>query len=151
MATNALNKPNKVVVACLDGRRLKGQVFNFTLDKDRFHLFPEEGSAERAGSDITFDSLKAIFFVKDFVGDPKHVRVNDPNPQKHGRAIEVIFKDGEKVVGTTEAYNPQKIGFFMSPFDSEGNNTRMFIVKKNVREVKMITAAAPPLPMARNG
>jgi hypothetical protein len=53
----------------------------------------------------------------------------------HGRKVEVTFQDGEKMAGTTEAYNPQKLGFFLFPADTESNNTRVFIVNSNVQKV----------------
>jgi hypothetical protein len=45
---------------------------------------------------------------------------------------------GEKVVGTSEAYNPQKVGFFLFPADGKSNNSRIFIVNKNVQKVKFL-------------
>lgn len=40
MATpDILDNRNKAVVAFLDGRRLKGYIYNFSAQKDRFRLF----------------------------------------------------------------------------------------------------------------
>jgi len=50
----------------------------------------------------------------------------------------VTFRDGEKLVGTSEAYNPQKLGFFLFPADGKSNNSRIFIVNKNVQKVKFL-------------
>ncbi len=130
---------NSVVIACLDGRRLKGYVYNLTLDKERFHFFPQD-APQQTGIDLPFDSLKAVFFVKDFTGDPKHVPGPDAKPHGHGRPVEVTFQDGEKISGTTEALNPQKVGFYIFPADSDGNNTRIFVVKKNAAEIKVLPA-----------
>ena len=58
--------------------------------------------------------------------------------QRHGRRIEILFKDGEKLVGTSEAYNPEKAGFFLFPADPKSNNVRIFIVNKNVHKVNFI-------------
>ena len=52
--------------------------------------------------------------------------------------IEILFKDGEKLVGRSEAYNPQKPGFFLFPADPKSNNVRIFIVNKNVHKVNFI-------------
>ena len=133
-----LNKPSKVVVACLDGQRLKGFVFNFSALRDQFRLFPEENSHQYEGKEVKVDSVKAIFFVKDFAGHSEHDDSYHLRDAAHGRKLEVTFRDGEKVVGTTEAYNPKKVGFFVFPADPECNNTRVFVVNKNVREVKLL-------------
>jgi hypothetical protein len=133
----ALEKANKVVVACLDGRRLKGHVYDFSALKDHCRLFPEADSPQHMGTDLAFKDLKAIFFVKDFAGHSGHHDLNDLSPG-HGRALEVTFNDGERIVGTTEAFNPQRTGFFISPVDPDSNNIRIFVVTKNAREVRRL-------------
>ena len=54
-----------------------------------------------------------------------------------GKKIEVTFKDGEVLVGTTMGYDAQRPGFFLFPADDTTNNTRTFVVAaaavKNVR------------------
>lgn len=133
-----LSKPNKVVVARLDGQRLKGYVSNFSAIRDSFRLFPAENSPHEAGTDVQFKGLKAIFFVKDFEGHREHHDAYDVKAPGHGRKVEVTFRDGEKMAGTTEAYNPQKPGFFLFPADPESNNTRVFIVNSNVQKVAFL-------------
>ena len=129
---------NRAVVAYLDGRRLKGFLFNFSALRETFRLFLDEAARHDSGTDVQIKDLKAIFFVKDFkgnAGDPESVPAELP---QHGRKIEVIFKDGEKLAGTTEGYNPQKLGFFVFPTDVRSNNLRVFVVNQNVRQVKML-------------
>jgi small nuclear ribonucleoprotein (snRNP)-like protein len=133
----ALEQANKVVVACLDGRRLKGRIYDFSALKDHFRLFPEGDSRQQQGTDLAFKDVKAIFFVKDFAGHSGHHDLNDLNPAR-GRPMEVTFQDGEKIVGTTEAFNPQRTGFFVFPVDPDSNNIRIFVVTKNAREVKRL-------------
>lgn len=130
--------PNKVVVACLDGQRLKGYIFNFAANRDQFRLFSDEKSPASAGTDIKLPAVKAIFFVKEFSGHKEHHDHYELAPGAHGRKLEVTFLDGETIIGTTEAYSPQKPGFFIFPADAESNNNRIFIVSKSVREVKFL-------------
>jgi uncharacterized protein DUF6982 len=131
------DKMNRAVVAFLDGQRLKGYVFNFSPLKDSFRLFPNEVSQKQSGRQILIKDLKAIFFVKDFAGNPRHKEAPTDDVPKHGRKIVVTFKDGETLSGMTQAYNPQKLGFFMFPLDKNSNNLRVFIITRNVRQVKM--------------
>ncbi len=132
-----LREPSKLVAACLDGRRLKGYVFNFSPARERFRLFPEANSPPNAGTDVELADLKALFFVKDFGGNPQYVEKYDPNGTR-GRKLEVSFKDGEKIIGTTEAWSPQKLGFFLFPADSATNNLRIFVVNRNVALVRLL-------------
>lgn len=129
---------NRAVVAFLDGRRLKGFLFNFSPMKETFRLFPDEVGQQKSGIDVMIRDLKAVFFVKDFSGHPDYAEKTESGAPTHGRKIEVVFRDGEKISGTTEAYNPQKLGFFIVPFDPNSNNLRIFVVNKNAHQVKMI-------------
>lgn len=128
---------NRTVVACLDGRRLKGYLFNFSALKEGFRLFPDSPAGHSAGTDILMKDLKAIFFVKDFAGNPEYTNTSGADAPKRGRRVVVTFTDGEVLAGATEAYNPQKPGFFVFPHDEKGNNLRVFVVNRNVRQVKM--------------
>lgn len=128
-------KLNRVVVAFLDGRRLKGYVFNFSALKESFRLFPSEPEDQKSGSEVYMKDLKAVFFVKDLAGDPDYKETTGVDRVKHGRKIVVTFQDGEELSGATDAYNPQKLGFFMFPLDPNSNNLRIFAVNKNVRQV----------------
>lgn len=140
MGTSAtpMGAASKVVVACLDGQRLKGFVFNFSALRDSFRLFPEANSPQSAGNDIQLQDVKAIFFVKEFAGNSERKDAYNMAEGAHGRKLEVSFRDGEKIPGTTEAYNPNKLGFFMFPADRDSNNSRIFIVNKNIRGVKVL-------------
>lgn len=125
--------PNKVVVAFLDGRRVRGFIFNFSALRDRFSLLPSASSKAQEGQNIELRQLKAIFFVKEFAGLEDRP-ANEPAPTPHGRKIEVVFKDGEHLTGFTEGYTPERLGFFMVPLDPTGNILRCFVINANVKQ-----------------
>ena len=129
---------SKAVVAFLDGRRVKGYIYNFSPLKDRFRVFPERDTHQREGTDVQMKDLKAIFFARDFNGNSAHQESNEFTTQNGGRKAEVTFRDGEKLVGTTDAYNPQKIGFFMVPADPRSNNLRVFVITKNASQIRWL-------------
>jgi hypothetical protein len=131
------DKMNRAVVAFLDGRRLKGYLFNFSALKESFRLFPNGPAQQQSGSDIFLKDLKAIFFVRDFAGNPDYDETPSDDGPKHGRKVVVTFKDGEELSGATEAYNPQKLGFFMFPLGKNSNNLRIFVINRNIRQVKI--------------
>lgn len=136
-STHNLRQPSKLVAACLDGHRLKGYVFNFSPLRETFRLFPEANSPLEAGVEVELAALKAVFFVKDFSGNPQYQEHYDANGGR-GRKLEVTFKDGEKILGTTEAWAPQKLGFFLFPADPGTNNLRIFVVNRNVARVQLL-------------
>jgi len=127
----------KVVVAYLDGRRLKGYTNDFSPVRDQFYLFPESLNPKpgERGTPVRVAELKAVFFVKDFVGNAVSRQATAaPLP---GKKIEVTFADGEKLVGSSVAYNPRNLGFFMQPANPADNNERIFVINRNVKQVKV--------------
>ena len=134
----ATNQANKVVAAFLNGRRVKGRVFNFSAIKDTFDLFPPEDGKQPKSVSVRIGELKALFFVKDLIGNKVYQESANLEVAKHGRKIEVTFLDGEKMLGVTDAYNPQKLGFFVFPADPKSNNLRVFVVTKNVKQVRFV-------------
>ena len=129
---------NKVVVAYLDGRRSRGCVYDFSPLKDTFRRVSESGLPQQKGPEVALKDLKAVFFVKEFRGDSKYKESKKIEEGKQGRKIEVIFSDGEKIVGTTQGYNPKSKGFFVFPADPRSNSVRIFVVNWNVRDVKFL-------------
>ena len=129
---------NKVVVAYLDGRRSRGCVCDFSPLKDTFRLVSESSLAQQKGAEVALKDLKPVFFVKDFRGDSKYKESMKIEEGKQGRKVEVTFSDGEKIVGTTQGYNPKSKGFFVFPADAKSNSLRIFVVNWNVRDVKFL-------------
>ena len=128
-----------MVARYIDGRRVKGVSQDFFPNKDRFHVYP---AAKPSGEavEVLLKELKAIFFVKDFVGNYLH---NDrkeyiQGEKPSGRKVEVAFRDGEVLVGTTLGYDPNRPGFFLFPADPKCNNIRVFAVSTAVKKVRFL-------------
>ncbi len=132
--------PVKVVVRFADGRVIKGYTQDFFPNKDRFHLQPQVKSSGQDTEQVLVKDLKAIFFVKDFGGNPAYDErrqfADADKPQ--GRKMEVIFKDGEKLVGSTLGYDPGRPGFFIHPADDKSNNIRVYVIQAYVQKVRNI-------------
>jgi hypothetical protein len=132
--------PAKVVVRYLDGKIIKGYTLDFFPNKDQFHLQSQEKSAGQEPQKIMVKDLKAIFFVKNFEGDPAYSerRNFSEADRAQGRKIEVVFKDGEQLVGSTMGYDRSRQGFFIMPVDMQGNNERVYVVQSSIDTVKFI-------------
>ncbi|MEK6777352.1 MAG: hypothetical protein AABY87_10815 [bacterium] len=131
---------NKVVARFADGFLVKGMTADFSPAKDFFHLDVESAPAGAKPMEIQTRDLKALFFVKDFRGDPKHSERNefDPSCPPSGRRIRVVFKDGEIMLGTTTGYQPGRPGFFLVPADTSSNIERCYVVAAATREISFL-------------
>ncbi len=133
-----LDHLSKVVVGFLNGDRLKGYVYDFSGLEESFNLLPQENPLQGQEIKIAMKDLKAVFFVWEFTGDPQcHDSLHAHIPSD-GRTIELTFADGEKIVGRTEGYHSQRIGFFLYPTDPKGNNIRIYVVTRNTRQVRLV-------------
>jgi len=130
-------EPVKVVARYINGKRVKGFSQDFFPNKDRFHISPADKPSGEA-IEVLVRELKAVFFVRDFTGnfqyDERKNYLEEEKPS--GRKIEVTFKDGEVMVGTTLGYDPSRPGFFLFPADPKSNNIRVFAVSTAVKKVR---------------
>jgi len=131
---------NKVVARLIDGRTIKGMTADFFPGKDIFHLRPANAPEGAKTVEISTKDLKALFFVKDYKGDPDREKRNDFDPARPpaGRRIKVVFKDGEVLVGTTTGYQPGRPGLFIVPADSGSNNERCYVFAASTQEINFI-------------
>jgi hypothetical protein len=139
MLQGAKMEPIKVVVRYADGRVVKGMTQDFFPNKDRFHLRSDTTASEEP-AEVLIRDLKAVFFVKDFDGKPGYNERKEYNngDKAQGRKVEILFVDGEKLVGSTLGYDPNRLGFFLFPVDPESNNMRVFAVTVAVKSVRYI-------------
>ena len=129
----------KIVARYGDGRLLKGYTHDFHPSRPHFSLWTSIDAAPRERVVIPFSQLKAVFFVHDFDGDPNHAETRAfEATHGAGRRMEVMFADGEVVVGSTLNYRPDGVGFFLTPADPRGNNRRLFVVAGAIRHVRFL-------------
>jgi hypothetical protein len=126
----------KVVVRYTDGQMLKGFTQDFHGSKSQFSLWPSIDAAARDRVVVPLAQLKAVFFVRDFSGNPQHIEQKAFENAAHGRRIEVTLIDNEVLVGTTLNYRSDSSGFFIIPVDPLANNQRVYVVATAVRQVR---------------
>ena len=131
---------NRVVARYADGRVVKGSPADFVPTKDVFHVAVVDAGPGSKPVQIQMKDLKAVFFVKDFVGRPEYQPRQEFDPRRPlaGRKISVVFKDGEALLGTTQGYQPNRPGFFMLPADPESNIERCYILAAATREITLL-------------
>jgi len=132
----------KAVVKYQNGEIIKGWVEDFRLDRESFILFPLIEYSQEDRMEIKFESLKAVFLVKDFIGDKNYKKVRTFNVDliitPSQRKLIVNFLDGEHLYGTSHNYGRYKVGFFIYPVDPKDNSERIFIVQSAVESVRLM-------------
>jgi hypothetical protein len=131
---------SKIVARFLDGKIVKGYTQNFFPNRPVFHVLPMDAASKTDPAEISVSELKAVFFVRDFLGNKGYDerKVLDPREKIQGRLIEVTFRDGEVLVGSTTGYDPKRPGFFFFPIDPKSNNIKAYIVSSGVRGVRFL-------------
>ncbi|MBI4463382.1 MAG: hypothetical protein HY647_01650 [Acidobacteria bacterium] len=128
--------PPQVVIAQLNGKRSRGYAFDFSPMRDRCRIFPSATASSDQGEMVELKTLKAIFFLNEPSGEQPTAA--QPSSASHGRKIEVMFSDGERMQGTTEGYSRERQGFFMIPEDPSGKILRIFVINANVKQVRWL-------------
>lgn len=129
-----MNTDVKVVVRFVDGRVLKGTTLNFDPRRPSFLLHPIGASGDEPVP-VRLHDLKAVFFVREFDGNPEHVEAQEFSKPLSGRKLKVQFADGEALVGASLTYDETREGFFLFPADASSNNQRVYVVRKSVVQV----------------
>ena len=128
----------KVAVHFKDGSIKKGTTQNFSANNVSFHLLTSDGQTLV----VKMEELKAMFFVKDYLGNKLSKDVNKISRSNiqagTGRMIRVTFSDDEMIVGYSAGYSPNRQGFFVIPADQEGNNERFFVITSATKKVEIL-------------
>ena len=130
----------KLVARYTDGRLVKGHTSNFNPAAASFTLTPVEGPESKTPMTVDVRSLKAVFFVRDFAGNPDYQEESDfvPGVPYNGRRVKVSFADGEELLGATPSYDSSAPGFFVFPCDTKSNTIKVYAVNAAIRSVRML-------------
>ena len=126
----------KIVARFTDGTLMKGYTQDFVVTRPQFSLWPSVNATPADRLLVPLANLKAVFFVRDFQGNPEYSERKTFFGRTPGRRIHVTFTDGEVLVGTTLGYRAGGTGFFITPADPRANNVRVFVVSGAVRQVR---------------
>jgi hypothetical protein len=126
----------KVVARFRDGHLVRGYTTDFHPTKPQLHLSAEPNSSETLFLELS--NLKALFFVRDFVGDSMRIDCQAFGARPQGRKVVVTFNDGETLVGSTLGYRGEGQGFFVNPADVRSNNIRVFVAPGATQDVRFL-------------
>lgn len=120
-----------------NGEITKGYSADFSPEVSSFHLIAMNDPLCK--EEVRLESLKAVFFVKDFEGDFLHIDSHDfAETSASGKHIVVSFFDGELLFGISESVDRKKNGFYILPIDKESNIVRAFVINSFIESVNFV-------------
>ncbi len=128
MHSNERAKHQNIVLRMLNGKMKKCSVYtHFSAAYKHIKVVTVDGELET----VDINDVKAIFFVKDFAGNPEYKAHQDTvrDSPKAGKIVKVTFQDGESLRG--RVLNPARgrRGFFLFPMDPADNNEKVYVVR----------------------
>ena len=135
----------KVAAHFVDGRILKGLALDFRSSQPTFLLRLRDVTDPVKAISIRLAGLKALFFVKEFEGDPNYrASTSTDRTSLLEQRVRVRFRDGEVLRGTSPSRDLLGgAGFFLIPMDPRSNNRRIYVVTANVAECRIEKAERP--------
>ena len=134
---------HKVVAHFIDHDILKGTSVDVDPGKPLCHVH----SPERGNVEVDLAQVKALFFVRDFGGQPEYDESHRPQPGdarlRGSHLVELTFGDGETLGCLMNRYPPNRPFFFVLPMDQRSNNIRMLINRAAVTSMREVTREMP--------
>lgn len=134
-----IEKHLPVVAHYRGGEIRKGYTRNFAFYRDAFDFTEVDAktSKELQQIQVRLEELKALFYVKDFAGDPAYQPDQQARREGFGERIEVTFYDNETLIGYTHNYKEGNTGFIVYPADEKTNNHIVAVIRSSVRNIRM--------------
>jgi hypothetical protein len=119
---------HKVVVHTLDQ-----QVIHGTTDQAEVTTPFRIRTREDETQNFELEDLKAVFFVKEFEGDPTHEEIHHLDRDRAPEVVwaQVQYQDGEILEGRirNQLETLRSPGFYLWPTDDGSNNEKVYVVK----------------------
>ena len=91
---------------------------------------------------IPLSSLKALFFVKSFHGNPQYTEIKffSVEPKIEGLWVHLTFADGERTEGIVHNSLAclTEPGFLMKPPDPNSNNQAVYVLKDSLTHFRVV-------------
>lgn len=129
---------HEVVAHFQNGRLIKGSSVSILPDRPVCHIM----TRDRGMVPVRLSDLKALFIVKDLVGDSAYVDQQAIAPGD-GRAtgakrLQITFLDGERLLALAPTYEESRPFFFVLPADAKSNNIRILVNRAAAASVTIL-------------
>lgn len=125
-------------------RRLDGGIVKGYVDSGAFLASEGAEVLDREGHvvNVPLDSIKGIYFVRDFEGDANRQerKVFNTRPRVGGIWVRMTFKDSEVMEGllANNLLEVEPHGFMVTPPDFYANNLRIFVPRNALGAVEVL-------------
>lgn len=142
----------KIVAHLRTGKLLKGYA-DLPLPTDNHGVvatvpvsLPKQISVEATDTgrkhNVPLSTLKALFFVKSFTGNPQYSEIKffNSEPRIEGLWVHLTFVDNEKTEGIVHnsiAFLTDD-GFLMKPPDPNSNNQAVYVLKESLTHFRVV-------------
>ena len=126
---------HKVVVHYRDGALLRGHTRFFFHEQDRVEIT----DLEDVTHNVDLCKVKAVFFVREFSGDPDYGerKAFSQDSPVFGDSVRIVFSDGEMLLGRAMGYRPEEKGFYLQPADPKSNNRMVFVPAASLDRIEV--------------
>ena len=104
-----------------DGKTVKGTSLDALSGNPQCHI----GNKDDGVVEVLYRDLKALYFVKELDGDHEYRDVQEPEDGdarlRGSKQIRIRFRDGEEMVGLSNAFPPTRSFFFTMPIAKSNN------------------------------
>jgi hypothetical protein len=139
----------KVYVRRLDHQLLAGYVAPQTyLRPDGIELIDRSAQV----TTIPYERIKAIYFVREFEGDPEaDKKVFASRPKLDGLWIRLTFRDGELLEGVlpNNLLLMSEHGLTLTPPEANSNTHRVFVPRAALEDLKVLGVIGSPVHARR--
>lgn len=131
-------------------RTRSGQLIPGYLDKGKLLLRGILKMSDASGEALPVDihKLKAVFFVRDFVGNRDYMEEKSllDDPDRPGLRARLRFEDNETLEGVTENSLELLVspGFFFWPSDAKSNNRLIYVLKSALLGFSILSVRHKP-------
>jgi hypothetical protein len=125
---------HKVVVHYRDGTLMRGHTRFFFHEQDHVEITDLDDTSH----DVHLAQVKAVFFVREFAGDPEYGERKEffQDSPVFGDSVRIEFSDGEMLLGRAMGYRPEEKGFYLQPADPKSNNLMVFVPASSLQRIE---------------
>jgi hypothetical protein len=126
---------SEILLLFRHGRRLQGYTQAFHGSEATLDLWPSRAALPRDRQVVPLTLLRAIHVVRDFGGDGLAL-ADEGEISRAFPHVEIAFKNGQVMRGTTPGCNPDRMGFWLFP-RTRRDLIRVFALSSAVAEIRI--------------
>ncbi len=132
----------KVMVKCTSGETRHGQLLAFNINNPVLYLQIPNAEGKIVSTSVSMSQVQQIIYLKKLTENDSPVRQEKIDNTILASAtsfrLNVEFKDGSLLTGTTHRYNPDDKGFYLIPLNPADKSDRIFVPAHAVKRIEVV-------------